>query len=430
MNLTMTESQRLYSMACSLMPGGVNSPVRAFKAVGGTPVYIKSGRGAHIFDVDGNKYIDYLGSWGPLILGHANPDVLARVKEAMDRGTSFGAPHEGEIRIASLIRELFPSIELVRLVSSGTEATMSAIRVARGYTGRDRIIKFEGCYHGHADCLLAKAGSGAMTLGIPDSLGVPGGTTTHTITLPYNDIDTFKEVVSSSAPEIAAVIIEPVAGNMGVVPPRKGFLEAVRELTEKHNIVLIFDEVITGFRVAAGGAQELYGIRADMTTLGKILGGGFPIGAYGGKKEIMEKVAPLGGIYQAGTLSGNPVAVAAGIATLEILKSTTNLYRELEEKGSHLIEGIREVLGRKGLKVTINRVGSMFTLFFTGEEIIDYKTAKSADTGAFARFFHAALEEGLYLPPAQFEAAFLSGAHTGGDIEETIKALERIKWTV
>jgi glutamate-1-semialdehyde 2,1-aminomutase len=404
------KSRALFERAQSLMPGGVNSPVRAFKAVGGTPFFVAKGEGCYLWDVDGNRFIDFVCSWGPLILGHAHPEVVAAVKEAVERGTTYGAPTELEVALAEKIQQAFPSMEMLRLVNSGTEATMSAIRAARGYTGRKKIVKFEGCYHGHADYLLVKAGSGAATFGIPDSAGVPEGTAQDTIVLPYNDIEAFNKTMDAMGKEIAAVIVEPIAGNMGVVLPKPEFLFALRQQTEKHGVVLIFDEVITGFRVAYGGAQSLYGIKPDMTCLGKIVGGGFPLAAYGGRKEIMQTVAPLGPVYQAGTLSGNPVAVTAGLKTLEILERD-NPYPELERRTKQLTQVISEAAKEAGVPVQINQIASMFTVFFTDQPVVDYASARRSDTQRYARFFHALLEQGVYFPPSQFEAAFLSTAH-------------------
>jgi glutamate-1-semialdehyde 2,1-aminomutase len=392
------------------MPGGVNSPVRAFKAVGGTPFFVAKGEGCYLWDVDGNRFIDFVCSWGPLILGHAHPEVVAAVKEAVEKGTTYGAPTELEVALAEKIQQAFPSMEMLRLVNSGTEATMSAIRSARGYTRRKKIVKFEGCYHGHADYLLVKAGSGAATFGIPDSAGVPEGTAQDTIVLPYNDIEAFNKTMDAMGEEIAAVIVEPIAGNMGVVLPKPDFLAALRQKTEKHGVVLIFDEVITGFRVAYGGAQSLYGIKPDMTCLGKIVGGGFPLAAYGGCKEIMQTVAPLGPVYQAGTLSGNPVAVTAGLKTLEILERD-NPYPELERRTKQLTQFISEAAKEAGVPVQINQIASMFTVFFTDQPVVDYASARRSDTQRYACFFHALLERGVYFPPSQFEAAFLSTAH-------------------
>lgn len=405
------------------MPGGVNSPVRAFRAVGGTPFFVAKGEGCYLWDVDGNKYVDFVCSWGPLILGHAHPEIVAAVKDAVEKGTTYGAPTELEVLLAEKIQQAFPSMEMLRLVNSGTEATMSAIRVARGYTGRRKIVKFEGCYHGHADYLLVKAGSGATTFGIPDSAGVPEGAAQDTIVLPYNDVEVFNETMNAIGDEIAAVIVEPIAGNMGVVLPKPEFLRALREQTEKHGSVLIFDEVITGFRVAYGGAQSLYGIRPDMTCLGKIVGGGFPLAAYGGRKEIMQSVAPLGPVYQAGTLSGNPVAVTAGLKTLEILERD-NPYPELERKTRQLTEAIADAAKEFGIAVQINQIASMFTVFFTDQPVIDYASAKRSDTQRYARFFHALLERGVYFPPSQFEAAFVSTAHD----DEALTKTQEVVW--
>jgi glutamate-1-semialdehyde 2,1-aminomutase len=404
------KSRALFERAQLLMPGGVNSPVRAFKAVGGTPFFVAKGEGCYLWDVDGNRFVDFVCSWGPLILGHAHPEVVAAVKEAVERGTTYGAPTELEVALAEKIQQAVPSMEMLRLVNSGTEATMSAIRSARGYTGRKKIVKFEGCYHGHADYLLVKAGSGAATFGIPDSAGVPEGTAQDTIVLPYNDIEAFNKTMDAMGEEIAAVIVEPIAGNMGVVLPKPEFLAALRQQTEKHGVVLIFDEVITGFRVAYGGAQSLYGIKPDMTCLGKIVGGGFPLAAYGGRKEIMQTVAPLGPVYQAGTLSGNPVAVTAGLKTLEILERD-NPYPELERRTKQLTQVISEAAKEAGVPVQINQIASMFTVFFTDQPVVDYASARRSDTQRYARFFHALLERGVYFPPSQFEAAFLSTAH-------------------
>lgn len=406
------------------MPGGVNSPVRAFRAVGGTPFFVARGEGCYLWDVDGNRYVDFVCSWGPLILGHAHPEVVTAVKEAVDKGTTYGAPTELEVLLAEKIQQAFPSMEMLRLVNSGTEATMSAIRVARGYTGRKKIVKFEGCYHGHADYLLVKAGSGATTFGIPDSAGVPEGTAQETIVLPYNDVQAFNETMNTIGDEIAAVIVEPIVGNMGVVLPKVEFLRALREQTERHGAVLIFDEVITGFRVAFGGAQSLYGIRPDMTCLGKIVGGGFPLAAYGGRKEIMQSVAPLGPVYQAGTLSGNPIAVTSGLKTLEILERD-NPYPELERKTKQLVEAVADEARKVGIPIQINQIASMFTVFFTGQPVTDYTSAKRSDTQRYARFFHALLEWGVYFPPSQFEAAFVSTAHDEEALESVLEAVKR-----
>ena len=413
--MTHSKSEQLFARARKLIPGGVNSPVRAFRSVGGDPPFIACGRGAHIFDVDGNEYIDYVGSWGPLLLGHRHPAVLAALEHALEIGTSFGAPTAQEVELAEAIRDAFPSIEMVRLVNSGTEATMSAIRVARGFTGRDLVIKFEGCYHGHVDSLLVKAGSGVATLGIADTQGVPKAFCDTTVALPFNSLDAVARAFASHQDRIAAVIVEPVVGNMGCVPPAPGFLEGLRELTAQHGALLIFDEVMTGFRVAYGGAQQRYGIRADLTTLGKVIGGGLPVGAYGGRADIMSKVAPAGPIYQAGTLSGNPLAVAAGLAMLRHLKAHPEIYDQLERHGATLAAAAPE-------GVTVNRVGSMFTYFFTSGPVTDYESAKRSDTARFGAFFRHMLERGIYLAPSQFEAAFLSAAHTGEDIRKTVEA--------
>jgi len=406
-----------------MIPGGVNSPVRAFKAIGIPPIFIDRAKGSKIWDVDRNEYIDYVGSWGPMILGHAHPKVVAALKRTAPKGMSFGASTPLEIELAIKVKKAFPSMELMRMVSSGTEAVMSAIRVARGYTGRNKILKFEGCYHGHGDSLLVKAGSGATTFGIPDSLGVPEDLAKHTLTAPYNDLESVKALVNQYPEQIACIIVEPIAGNMGVVLPEKGFLEGLRKICDERGILLLFDEVITGFRVAYGGAQELYGIKADMTCLGKIIGGGLPVGAYGGKEKIMERVAPLGGVYQAGTLSGNPLAMAAGIATLEILKPK-KIYQDLEKKTYYLADRISEIAEERGIPISINRTRGMFTLFFTEGPVRDYSTAKMSDTKRFAKFFVEIMNEGIYLPPSQFEAWFLSLTHTQKDLDKTIEACD------
>jgi glutamate-1-semialdehyde 2,1-aminomutase len=413
----------LYRRAWEIIPGAVNSPVRAFKAIGIPPSFIERANGSKIFDVDGNEYIDYIGSWGPMILGHAHPKILAALKKAISKGTSYGAPTPLEVELAIKVRKAFPSMGLVRMVSSGTEAVMSAIRVARGYTEKVKIIKFEGCYHGHADSLLVKAGSGATTFGIPDSLGIPGDLAKHTLTAIYNDLESVKTLVSQYPEQIACIIVEPIAGNMGVVLPERGFLEGLRKICDEKGILLIFDEVITGFRAAYGGAQELYDIRADMTCLGKIIGGGLPVGAYGGKKAIMEVVSPLGGVYQAGTLSGNPLAMTAGIETLGLLKSK-KVYQELDKKTSYLTENISEMAEENGIPFTINRATGMFTLFFTEGPVKDYRTAKLSDTRRFAQFFVEMMEQGIYLPPSQFEAWFVSLAHSQRDLDKTIEACD------
>ena len=408
-------SRRLFERAQQSIPGGVNSPVRAYRSVGGTPPFIARGHGSRIWDADGNEFIDYIGSWGPLLLGHRHPSVIEAIEKALEIGTSFGAPTEREIELAELIRELVPSIEMVRLVSSGTEASMSALRVARGFTGRDVTIKFEGCYHGHVDSLLVKAGSGVATLGLPDSPGVPKGFSDTTIALPFNNVEIMEATFRQRGDQIAAVITEPVVGNMGCVPPAAGYLQAVRDLCTKHGALFIFDEVMTGFRLGPGGAQGLFGIRPDLTVMGKVIGGGLPIAAYGGRRDIMTHIAPMGPIYQAGTLSGNPLAVSAGIAMLRYIRENPGLYAELDAKAQRLADAAPAGM-------TVNRVGSMFTWFFTDQPVTDYDSAKRADTGRFKQFFHSMLERGIYLPPSQFEAAFVSTAHGEADIECTVSA--------
>lgn len=415
-------SAAIFKRAQKIIPGGVNSPVRAFKSVGGNPIFIRRARGCYLWDVDGNRYIDYIGSWGPMILGHAHPRITAAIRRASRGSTSFGAPTELEYSMAQLITTMMPSIEMVRMVNSGTEATMSAIRLARAYTGRDAIIKFEGCYHGHGDSFLMKAGSGALTLGIPDSPGVPKALAAQTLTAVFNDLSSVEAILSQHPAGVAAIIVEPVVGNMGCVPPRRGFLEGLRELCTRTGSLLIFDEVMTGFRLAPGGAQELYGIQSDLTTLGKIIGGGLPVGAYGGKREIMKMVAPSGPMYQAGTLSGNPIAMAAGFAMLTMLSTRKSVYRELEESSAALESGLRGALDEAGLPYRINRVGSMFTLFFTDRDVLNYETAKTSDTSLFATYFRGMLQRGIYLPPSQFEAAFLSTALTDREIGTTLRA--------
>jgi glutamate-1-semialdehyde 2,1-aminomutase len=414
-------SAALFARAQSVIPGGVNSPVRAFRSVGGKPVFMARGEGARIWDVDGNEYIDYIGSWGPLIFGHRQPEVIRALEEVLQIGTSFGAPTEREVQLAELICRMVPSIEQVRLVNSGTEATMSAIRLARGFTGRERIVKFDGCYHGHGDSLLVKAGSGVATLGLPDSPGVPRALAELTTVLPFNDFAALQHEFQTRGGEIACVIVEPVVGNMGCVAPKPGYLQAMREVTTQHGSVLIFDEVMTGFRVAAGGAQELFNIRPDLTTLGKVIGGGLPVGAYGGRADIMRCVAPAGPVYQAGTLSGNPLAVAAGLAALRRLEMEKP-YAKLEALAMRLEKGLRDALSRAGVAGSVNRVGSMFTLFFTDQNVIDFTTAKTCNSERFNSWFHAMLEVGIYLPPSQFEAAFISTAHSEKDIDRTIEA--------
>lgn len=415
------KSIELFSEAQKVIPGGVNSPVRAFKSVGHNPVFIDRACGSKIFDVDGNEYIDYVGSWGPMILGHQYPSVVEALKAYLDKGTSYGAPTELETIMAKEIIDAFPAMDMVRMVNSGTEATMSALRLARGYTGRNKIVKFEGCYHGHADSLLIKAGSGALTLGVPTSPGVPANIASDTITAPFNDLDTMEKIFEIEGSDIAAIIVEPIAGNMGVVPPLPGFLEGLREITLKHGALLIFDEVMTGFRVAYGGAQVRFNIQPDLSCLGKIIGGGLPVGAYGGKKEIMKKMSPVGPIYQAGTLSGNPLAMTAGIATLKALKKT-GFYEELEAKSAKLATGLACAADKAGVKVTLNRVGAMVCTFFTEKKVVDYDSACSSDTGKFGIFFKTMLDQGIYLAPSQFEAAFVSMALSDQDIEKTVEA--------
>ncbi|MDP9034221.1 MAG: glutamate-1-semialdehyde 2,1-aminomutase [Myxococcota bacterium] len=415
-------SESLFDRAALVIPGGVNSPVRAFRAVGGTPVFVSRAKGSRLVAADGRSYIDYVGSWGPMILGHAEPSVVAAVVEAAARGTSYGAPTELEVLFAEKLCALYPSMEMVRAVSSGTEATMSALRAARGFTGRDVIVKFEGCYHGHADFLLVKAGSGAATLGVPDSAGVPSASVINTAVLPYNDVRALRAFFASRGAEVAAVIVEPVVGNMGVVPPAPGFLEAILTECAAHGAVSIFDEVMTGCRVALGGMQERASLRPDMTCLGKIIGGGMPLAAYGGKRAIMERVAPLGPVYQAGTLSGNPVAVSAGLATLARLDAA--LYAHLEHLGARLEAGLLAAIARRHIDACVQRVGSMITLFFTRGPVRAWSEAKACDTAAFGRWHGRMLRAGVYWPPAQFEAAFLSGAHTESDIDETVGAAE------
>ena len=426
MTATRTRSRDLVAQAERYLPGGVNSPVRAFRAVGGEPVVIASASGCCIHDVDGNSYIDYVGSWGPMLLGHAHEAVIEAVQKVVRDGLSFGATCPHEVDLAALIVEMVPSIHKVRLVNSGTEATMSAVRLARGFTGRHDIIKFEGCYHGHSDCLLAKAGSGAMTLALPDSAGVPPAVTQHTIILPFNDETALEQLFSEKGEAIAGIIVEPVAGNMGVVPPRPGYLQKMRDLCGKHGAVLIFDEVMTGFRVARAGAQERFGVTPDLTCLGKIVGGGMPLAAYGGREDIMGCVAPNGPVYQAGTLSGNPVATAAGRATLEQIKAMPDLYERLERQAARLQDGLGAIARRAGITVCSERVGSMMTMFFQAGPVTNYTTAKNSDTRLYGDFFRGMLQEGIYLAPSQFEAAFVGSAHGDGEIEETLAAAERV----
>ncbi|HNY50037.1 MAG TPA: glutamate-1-semialdehyde 2,1-aminomutase [Smithella sp.] len=414
-----------FSKAGKVISGGVNSPVRAWKSVGGNPVFVSKARGSKIYDVYGKSYIDYVLSWGPMILGHASAEVIAAIRNTAKQGTSFGAPTEMETQMANLISTAIPSIERIRMTSSGTEATMTAIRLARGFTGRKLIAKFDGCYHGHSDSLLTRAGSGLATLGIPDSPGVPEELARLTLNLPYNNIEILEKTLNRYSSQLAAVIIEPVAGNMGVVPPQKGFLKKLRTITKEHGIVLIFDEVITGFRFTFGGYQNLIGIKPDLTCLGKIIGGGLPVGAVGGKKEIMEKLAPTGNVYQAGTLSGNPLAMSAGVATLKILKQKKSLFPGLDGKSMRLCHGIENLFMKKGLPVCINRVHSMFTVFFQEGPVYDYETAKKSDTKMFARYFHGMLKNGVWMAPSQFEAAFLSFAHSDKDIHNTLEACSK-----
>lgn len=416
------KSQEIYKRACQLMPGGVNSPVRAFKSVGGEPVFIKKGQGSKIFDIDGNKYIDFIGSWGPHIFGHNAPFIKEALAKALEYGTSFGAPTEAEVEMAELITDLIPSMGMVRMVNSGTEATMSAIRLARGYTGRNKIIKFEGCYHGHGDSFLIKAGSGALTFGEPTSPGVTKGTAADTLNARYNDIESVRKLVDSNKGDVAAIIIEPIAGNMGVVLADHDFIKQLRQLCHDEKIVLIFDEVMTGFRVARGGAQEIYKIFPDITTYGKIIGGGLPVGAFGGRTEIMQQLSPVGAIYQAGTLSGNPLAMAAGVATLKYIKENPDLYEQLEQRSAELEAGLRECAKISGVDAQFARQGSMLCMFFNSEEVRDYDTAVKCDTEKYAKYFHGMLEKGIYIAPAQYEAMFVSTTHTGQDISKTIDA--------
>jgi len=423
-DLDTTKSSQLFERAERVIPGGVNSPVRAFRAVGREPLFIREAMGATVIDADGNTFIDYVGSWGPMLMGHAHPAIIEAVRDAATRGTSYGAPTEIEIELAEEVARAMPSIEKVRLVSSGTEATMSAIRLARGFTGRDLIVKYEGCYHGHYDSLLVKAGSGLATFGTPDSAGIPADFARHTLVIPYNDEEALRQTFAERGSEIACVIIEPIAGNMGCVPPAAGYLELLRELTGAHGALLIFDEVMTGFRVAHGGAQELYGIKPDLTCLGKIIGGGLPVGAFGGRRDVMDVVAPLGAVYQAGTLSGNPLAVSAGLAMLRLIDET-NPYAELERRSAALERGLSDAAGEVGIAATVNRVGSMMTAFFGDDVVTNWDTAKKADTARYGRFFRAMLEAGVYLAPSQFECAFVSFAHGDAEIERTVEAARR-----
>ncbi|OOY80170.1 glutamate-1-semialdehyde 2,1-aminomutase [Solemya velum gill symbiont] len=426
MSYSHQQSSKLFAGAQQHIPGGVNSPVRAFKGVGGNPVFFEKAEGAYVFDADGNRYIDYVGSWGPMILGHAHPDVIKSVVDTVSNGLSFGAPTEIETQMAERVCELVPSMDMVRMVSSGTEATMSAIRLARGFTGRDKIVKFEGCYHGHSDSLLVKAGSGALTLGEPSSPGVPASLAEHTLTLDYNDADQVRDTFAQIGDQIACIIVEPVAGNMNCIPPLPGFLETLREVCDNSGAVLIFDEVMTGFRVALGGVQGLYDIKPDLTTLGKVIGGGMPVGAFGGRRDIMEKIAPLGPVYQAGTLSGNPVAMAAGLKTLGLI-SADGFFDNLTAATTGLVEGIQMLADSAGVPLTTNQVGGMFGLFFTeAETVSNFSQSTACDQDRFRAFFHAMLDRGVYLAPSAFEAGFVSSAHTADDIRQTVKTAEEV----
>ncbi len=423
--MTRTQSEKLFAEALKFIPGGVNSPVRAFRAVGGQPFFVNKAKGAHIWDVDGNELIDYVGTWGPAILGHAHPKIISAIKSAADHGTSFGIPNPFEVKMAELICELVPSVQKIRMCNSGTEACMSAIRLARGFTKRDKIIKFDGCYHGHVDSLLVKAGSGALTFGNPDSAGVPAAFTQHTIVAPFNDVDALKEIFAANKNQIAGIIVEPVPGNAGLYLPKPGYLEFLREITKANDALLIFDEVMTGFRLAPGGAQERFGISPDLTCFGKIIGGGLPVGAFGGRAEIMDLLAPLGPVYQAGTLSGNPLAMAAGIAALEELQAT-DAYRQLEELGKHFEAGMRDAAKSAKIPVQFNRCGSMFCVYFTSEPVHNVTDAMKSERARFAKFFHGMLDDGIYLAPSQFEAGFISTAHTATDIDKTVKTAAKI----
>lgn len=421
----MSRSESLFQQAQRRIPGGVNSPVRAFKGVGGTPVFFRRAEGARMYDEDGRAYIDYVGSWGPMIVGHNHPRVIAAVQEQVGLGLSFGAPTAIEISMADKVCELVPSMDMVRMVNSGTEATMSAIRLARGYTGRTRIVKFEGCYHGHSDSLLVKAGSGALTLGVPDSPGVPADLAAHTITLTYNNLDDVRRVFAETGDEIAAVIVEPVAGNMNCIPPVPGFLEGLREICDEYDTVLVFDEVMTGFRVSLGGAQARYGVMPDLTTLGKIIGGGMPVGAFGGRRDIMEQIAPLGPVYQAGTLSGNPVAMSAGLTVLELI-TEPGFHEQLGRRATRLLSGLRERAGAAGIPLITSQAGAMWGMFFTDRKSVEcLDQVMRCDRERFGHFFHAMLEEGIYLAPSAFEAGFISSAHSDADIDETLAAAEK-----
>lgn len=417
-----SQSQLLFEKAKQYIPGGVNSPVRAFRAVGGSPLFMKTAKGAYLFDEDGNQFVDLINSWGPMILGHAHPLVEEAVKEALSNSPSFGAPTRREVEMAELICSIVPSVQKVRMVNSGTEATMSAIRVARGFTGRDKIIKMEGCYHGHGDSFLIAAGSGAMTFGAPDSPGVTKGTAKDTLIARFNDLNAIEEIIQKNPNEIAALILEPVVGNMGCVPPQPGYLQGLRTLCTKHNIILIFDEVMTGFRLSLGGAQELYGVEPDMTTFGKIIGGGLPVGAYGGRKEIMDVVSPAGPVYQAGTLSGNPLAMAAGLAMVNYLKQNTSVYHQINLATTQITEGIKKQFESLGLKFTINQVGSMFTLFFNDKTVVDFDSAKTSDVSLFAKYFQSMLQRGIYMAPSQYEAMFISTSVNDDVISRILEA--------
>ncbi len=416
-----TRSRKLFAEAKKVIPGGVNSPVRAFRAVGLEPLFVSRARGSKVYDGDGGMYIDYVSSWGPMILGHAHPQVRKAMSQALSRGWSYGAATELEVRLAQQISSAIPSMELVRMVSSGTEAAMSAVRVARGFTGRDKIIKFEGCYHGHADSFLVKAGSGAITFGVPDSAGVPESLAVNTLVAPYNDLQAVHSLFKQNPSQIACVIVEPIAGNMGIVLPREGFLKGLEEVCRMNGALLIFDEVITGFRLIYGGVQKTFGLTPDLTCLGKVIGGGMPVGAYGGRREVMERISPLGPIYQAGTLSGNPLAMTCGLATLELLRQK-DVYQKLDHFTKELCQGLEDCVRQKGIPARINRSGSMFTLFFTEDEVYDYSTAKKADVGKYAKYFQGMLQAGVWLPPSQFEACFVSLAHTTRDLKKTLEA--------
>ena len=419
--LNLEKSAAAFEEAKKLMPGGVNSPVRSYRSVDCNPPFIARAEGSHIFDIDGNEYIDYVGSWGPMVVGHAHPQVVKALQEAATRGTSYGAPTLIESQLAKKVMEVYPSMEVIRMVNSGTEATMSALRLARGYTGRNKIVKFIGCYHGHSDSLLVKAGSGMATFGVPDSPGVTPGTAQDTITIPYNDFEAFKAVFAEQGAEIAAVIVEPVAGNMGLVLPKPGYLDLLRKVTTEHGALLIFDEVMCGFRASLGGAQAAYAVKPDLTCLGKIIGGGLPVAAYGGRRDIMEKVSPAGPVYQAGTLSGNPIATAAGLATLRILEADTDIYMRLQENTAMLADAVRHAAGNR---VHVNQIGSLMSIFFTGEDVTDYDSATTADTKAYADYFGFMLDHGIYVAPSQFESMFVSDAHTDADIQKTIHVMQ------